>query len=81
MILRGKVFTLLRESVCYGNDTRYNDTVAAIVGAALGALHGKRAIPSRWLTGLLGRTTEDDDGFVFDLIEQARTKWGTPAAA
>ena len=29
------------------NDTRDNDTIAAIVGAAAGALHGEGAIPGR----------------------------------
>ena len=36
------------------NDTWDNDTIAAIVGAAVGALHGRRALPSRWIAGLLG---------------------------
>jgi len=54
------------------NDTKDNDTVAAIVGAAVGALHGKAGLPSRWIEGLLGRTGTDDDGRVFDLIDQAR---------
>jgi ADP-ribosylglycohydrolase len=44
------------------NDTWDNDTVAAIVGAVVGALHGARAFPLRWRRGLLGRTTHDDDG-------------------
>jgi ADP-ribosyl-[dinitrogen reductase] hydrolase len=38
------------------NDTRDNDSIAAIVGAAVGALHGKSALPERWISGLLGRT-------------------------
>jgi len=54
------------------NDTKDNDTVAAIVGAAVGALHGASAFPVRWRSGLLGRTTEDNDGQVFRLIELAR---------
>jgi ADP-ribosylglycohydrolase len=58
------------------NDTQDNDTVAAIVGAAVGALHGKDALPARWQRGLLGRTTADDDGRVFRLIEVAvRREW------
>lgn len=36
------------------NDTRDNDTVAAIVGAAVGALHGASALPSRWVDHLTG---------------------------
>ncbi len=57
------------------NDTKDNDTIAAIVGAAVGALHGKDAIPQRWLSSLLGRTTATDDGRVFELLEQARALW------
>lgn len=58
------------------NDTHDNDTVAAIVGAAVGALHGAAALPQRWRIGLLGRTTAHDDGRVFQLIEAAtRREW------
>jgi hypothetical protein len=35
-------------------DTWDNDTVAAIVGAAVGALHGKAALPRRWIENLSG---------------------------
>jgi ADP-ribosylglycohydrolase len=57
------------------NDTRDNDTVAAIVGAAVGALHGAKALPSRWVEGLTGRTGESDDGRMCDLIETAAEKF------
>jgi ADP-ribosylglycohydrolase len=58
------------------NDTSDNDTIAAIVGAAVGALHGANALPRRWEMGLLGRTTADDSGRVFRLIESAiRQEW------
>jgi ADP-ribosyl-[dinitrogen reductase] hydrolase len=53
------------------NDTRDNDTVAAIVGAAVGALHGADALPARWQAGLPGRTAGADDGRVFELARQA----------
>ncbi len=53
------------------NDTWDNDTVAAVVGAAVGALHGADAFPARWRDGLLGRTREADDGRVQGLIEEA----------
>ena len=56
------------------NDTRDNDTVAAIVGAAIGALYGKDALPPRWVDNLLGRTNDHNDGHVFKLIKQARTR-------
>ncbi len=58
------------------NDTVDNDTVAAIVGAAVGALHGKDALPQRWRTGLLGRLGADDDGALFALIDRAKERWG-----
>jgi ADP-ribosylglycohydrolase len=59
------------------NDTHDNDTVAAIVGAAVGALHGADALPARWRHGLVGRTQSADDGQVFRLVEAAvRHDWG-----
>jgi ADP-ribosylglycohydrolase len=58
------------------NDTHDNDTIATLVGAAVGALHGKDALPLAWQHGLLGRTTTDDNGRVFRLIEEAvRRDW------
>ncbi len=54
------------------NDTRDNDTIAAIVGTAMGALYGKEALPDRWLTDLSGRTGENDDGQMCRLLEQAK---------
>ncbi len=54
------------------NDTRDNDTVAAIVGAAVGALHGREALPQRWIDALAGRTGGHDDGKVFGLIADSR---------
>ena len=57
------------------NDTRDNDTVAAIVGAALGALYGAAAIPARWRRHLLGRLGADDDGHLFELLDQTRRLW------
>jgi ADP-ribosyl-[dinitrogen reductase] hydrolase len=53
------------------NDTCDNDTIAAIVGAAVGALHGEASLPARWRANLLGRTAEADDGQVFELLDQA----------
>jgi ADP-ribosylglycohydrolase len=54
------------------NDTKDNDSVAAIVGAAVGALHGLECIPDRWIRGLTGRTRSTDDGEVFKLILMAK---------
>ena len=56
-------------------DTKDNDTIAAIVGAAVGAVHERRALPARWVERLSGRSTDRDDGRVFELLEKARTKW------
>lgn len=57
------------------NDTWDNDTIAAIVRAGVGALHGRRRTPARWLAKLLGRTTDRDDGRVFALLQQAQKRW------
>jgi ADP-ribosylglycohydrolase len=57
------------------NDTWDNDTIAAIVGAAVGALHGKSALPDRWVDNLTGRTKASDDGKIFELIEKSRTEF------
>jgi ADP-ribosylglycohydrolase len=42
-----------------------------IVGAAVGALHGEKALPARWRESLLGRTGADDDGRVQALLDAA----------
>lgn len=60
------------------NDTKDNDTVAAIVGAAVGALHGRAGLPERWINGLLGRTMENDERHIFELIESARQTFWHP---
>ncbi|MEQ8970497.1 MAG: ADP-ribosylglycohydrolase family protein [Coleofasciculus sp. C1-SOL-03] len=60
------------------NDTEDNDTIAAIVGAAVGALHGKDALPQRWRVGLLGRTAERDDGTLWRVLETAYQIWWHP---
>jgi len=54
------------------NDTEDNDSIAVIVGAAVGALHGLGGIPDRWIKGLTGRTRSEDDGEVFKLILMAK---------
>ena len=57
------------------NDTKDNDTIAPIVGAAVGALHGKNALPKRWINNLSGRTSSADDGRVFELLDSAQRLW------
>ena len=54
------------------NDTWDNDTVAAIVGAVVGALHGRKALPQEWIDGLLGRTGAEDDGRVYELVAETK---------
>jgi ADP-ribosylglycohydrolase len=57
------------------NDTKDNDAIAAIVGAAMGALHGRKALKPEWLADLTGRTGETDDGRIFELLAEARECW------
>jgi len=57
------------------NDTKDNDTIGAIVGAAVGALYGKKGLPERWIENLSGRTSVDDDGRIFELIEESKKLW------
>ena len=52
------------------NDTRDNDTIAAVVGAAMGALYGRRAWPARWVEGL------SEEGGVVRGIAEARGRFG-----
>ncbi len=54
------------------NDTKDNDTVAAIVGAAVGALHGLAGLPRRWVAGLDGRIRKGGGSQVFRLTLQAK---------
>ena len=61
------------------NDTKDNDTIAAIVGAAAGALHGASALPERWITQLPGSTRVYDEGEVQRVIARARERWGVLA--
>jgi ADP-ribosylglycohydrolase len=64
------------------NDTRDNDTVAAIAGAVVGALHGAQALPRRWREGLLGRIVGDGpDGELFEVIGRALDTWLPGAGA
>lgn len=53
------------------NQTRDNDTIAAIVGAAVGALHGVSALPFEWISELSGRLQADDDHRAFHLLARA----------
>ena len=50
------------------NDTEDNDSIASIVGAAVGALHGLDGIPERWVKKLVGRIREGGGSQVFRLL-------------
>jgi ADP-ribosylglycohydrolase len=58
------------------NYTKDNDTIAAIVGAAVGALHGLSSLPPEWVRGLSGRTLESNDGEIFKLLLRAKSRYG-----
>lgn len=58
------------------NNTKDNDTVAAIVGAAVGALFGVSGLRRSWIDNLSGRTTWDDDHQVFAILESAGKAFG-----
>ncbi len=57
------------------NDTRDNDTIGAIVGAAMGALYSRNSLPTHWVDGLPQQTAEQDSGQIFALLAQARRRW------
>jgi ADP-ribosyl-[dinitrogen reductase] hydrolase len=57
------------------NHTHDNDTIAAIVGAVVGALHGASALPAAWVDDLSGRTAEDDDHRMFVLMREAAMRF------
>lgn len=40
------------------NDTKDNDTIAAIVGALAGALHGRSRVRQKWFQGIRSRSLE-----------------------
>ena len=63
------------EAIVWPVNETNKDTIAAIVEAAVGALHGKQNLPGRWRRGLLGRLSADDDGRLFRLLEAARAWW------
>lgn len=55
------------------NDTKDNDTIASIVGAAIGALHGLGNIPERWVQHLNGRIRDGGGGGqVFRLLVHSK---------
>lgn len=48
------------------NDTKDNDTIASIVGAILGALHGRQAIRKRWVEGIRSNSLKTEGNFAGD---------------
>ena len=64
------------EAICRAvMDTWDNDTIAAIVGAVMGAMHGMDAFPEHWIASLAGRAGSDDDGKL-DLVYQQLRNFG-----
>ena len=61
--------------MCSSIDTADNDTIGALVGAAMGALHGAEALPARWREGLSGRTEAEDDGRMQEILAAARARF------
>ncbi|GMU53115.1 MAG: hypothetical protein AMXMBFR33_22610 [Candidatus Xenobia bacterium] len=60
------------------NDTYDNDTLGALVGAAMGARYGLSAFPRRWLEALEPRVSPGSTP-VAELIDRASSRWGGPA--
>lgn len=58
-------------------DTWDNDTIATVVGAVVGAIHGFDALPKRWVRDLSGRTGSDDDGRLERAYRRLREFGGT----
>jgi ADP-ribosylglycohydrolase len=56
-------------------DTKDNDTIGAIVGAAVGALHGVSNLPERWISDLSGRTQSSDNNRIFELLNEAESEF------
>jgi ADP-ribosyl-[dinitrogen reductase] hydrolase len=57
------------------NDTEDNDSIASIVGAAVGALHGLSGIPDRWVKNLNGRIQDRGGPQVFNLIAHSKQEF------
>ncbi len=55
------------KAVTYSKDS---DTIGAIVGSAMGALHGSDSFPKKWIKNLTGRLSYRDDGRVFKLVDR-----------
>lgn len=65
------------------NDTKDNDTIASIIGALLGALHGRDAIRQRWINGIRssslaapGGLSGDDRTLIRQLATDAARRFG-----
>ena len=57
------------------NGTKDNDTIAAIVGGAMGALYGAESFPEAWVSDLTGSLGSDTDTSVFELTDRALDAW------
>jgi ADP-ribosyl-[dinitrogen reductase] hydrolase len=59
------------------NDTKDNDTIAAIVGAMVGAVHGQSMIRGRWIEGIRSQSLDgmsDDRSIIQSTIDRVETK-------
>ena len=63
----------LRYVVGLGGDT---DTNAAVAGALLGALHGRRGLPTTWLERLADRDALETDALALADLAEQRTRAG-----
>ncbi|HID76598.1 MAG TPA: ADP-ribosylglycohydrolase [Planctomycetaceae bacterium] len=57
------------------NDTEDNDTIAAMVGAAMGALYGTGCFPAHWVKNLPQHPTHQEGETVFGLLASVRKMW------
>ena len=57
------------------NNTKDNDTIASIVGAAVGAYHSLEGLPEHLVKNLSGRLSTTDDNKIFELSEIASVTW------
>ncbi|WP_372365060.1 ADP-ribosylglycohydrolase family protein [Candidatus Uabimicrobium sp. HlEnr_7] len=55
-------------------DTKDNDTIAAIVGAAMGALHGKKSFPQKWIENHCGRA-DVHSPLIEETLQKAQELW------
>jgi ADP-ribosylglycohydrolase len=58
------------------NDTKDNDTIAAIVGSCAGAYHGLAGFPDNWVANVCGNTSVPEYEELHQMLERLRSSWG-----